>query len=77
MPFGLANALAAFQHLMNIISWDLLEVCVIIYLDNILIFSKSKSEHPAHINEVLHRLKEISCIATPNNAHSMYKKSII
>jgi hypothetical protein len=58
MPFGLANAPAAFQHLMNDIFRDLLDVHVIIYLDDILIFSKSEAEHPTHVHEVLRRLKE-------------------
>jgi len=37
MPFGLTNALAAFQRFMNNIFSDLLDVCVVIYLDDILI----------------------------------------
>jgi hypothetical protein len=39
MPFGLSNAPAAFQHFMNNIFGDLLDVCVIIYLDDIFIYS--------------------------------------
>jgi hypothetical protein len=58
MPFGLSNAPVVFQDLMNDIFWDLLDVHVIIYLDDILIFSKSKEEHPAHVKEVLRRLEE-------------------
>ncbi|SCV67085.1 BQ2448_5731 [Microbotryum intermedium] len=53
MPFGLTNAPAAFQHLMNSIFRNLLNVTVLIYLDNILIFSDSLSKHVVHVQEVL------------------------
>ncbi|SGY12272.1 BQ5605_C011g06450 [Microbotryum silenes-dioicae] len=56
MPFGLTNAPAAFQHLMNSIFRDLLDVSVLIYLDDILIFSGNKSQHTWHVQEVLQRL---------------------
>jgi hypothetical protein len=58
MPFGLSNTPAVFQHLMNNIFRDLLDVHVIIYLDDILIFSNSEAEHPVHVKEVLRCLKE-------------------
>ncbi|CUA69494.1 Transposon Tf2-7 polyprotein [Rhizoctonia solani] len=58
MPFGLTNTPAAFQHFMNDILRDLLDVTVIVYLDNILIFSEKTDEHPAHVKEVLRQLQE-------------------
>ena len=61
MPFGLCNAPAAFQYFMNDILSDLLDVYVIVYLDDILIFSKSKEEHIEHVKEVLSRLRKASC----------------
>ena len=51
--FGLTNAPAAFQHFMNDIFNDLLNVCVIIYLDDILIYSKDMPQHKKHVKEVL------------------------
>ena len=45
MPFGLTNAPAAFQRFMNDIFSDLLDVCVVIYLDDILIYSNNISKH--------------------------------
>ena len=58
MPFGLTNAPAAFQRFMNDIFSDLLDVCVIIYLDNILIYSEDMTKHKAHVKEVLRRLRK-------------------
>ncbi|QRW22883.1 Retrotransposable element Tf2 protein [Rhizoctonia solani] len=53
MPFGLTNAPAAFQHFMNNLFRDLIDVTVVIYLDDILIFSEDPKDHPAHVREVL------------------------
>jgi len=44
MPFGLSNALSVFQCFMNDIFSDLLDVSVVIYLDNILIYSDNMKE---------------------------------
>jgi hypothetical protein len=56
MPFGLTNAPAAFQHFMNDIFRDMLDTKVVIYLDDILIFSKDKASHTRDVKEVLRRL---------------------
>ena len=53
MPFGLTNAPSAFQHFMNVIFSDLLDVHVIVYLDDILIFSDNPADHKKHIHKVL------------------------
>jgi len=45
MPFSLTNALVAFQQFMNNIFSDLLDVCVVIYLDDILIYLNNMSKH--------------------------------
>ncbi|KAG8729855.1 hypothetical protein FRC10_003410, partial [Ceratobasidium sp. 414] len=58
MPFGLTNAPATFQHFMNDIFRDLLDVYVIVYLDNILVFSKNREEHCQHVAEVLRCLRK-------------------
>jgi hypothetical protein len=57
MPFSLTNAPTAFQHFMNDIFRDILGVYMVIYLDNILIFSANEEEHKDHIKEVLQRLQ--------------------
>uniref|UniRef100_A0A8C5M348 Gypsy retrotransposon integrase-like protein 1 n=1 Tax=Leptobrachium leishanense TaxID=445787 RepID=A0A8C5M348_9ANUR len=57
MPYGLCNAPATFQHLVNDIFRDLLDRYVVVYLDDILIYSTSLEEHRAHMHEVLNRLR--------------------
>jgi len=56
--FGLTNALAAFQCFMNDVFSDLLDVCVVVYLDDILIYSDNIMQHRKHVKEVLKRLQK-------------------
>ena len=57
IPFGLTNTPTAFQQFMNGIFSDLLDVCVVIYLDDILIYlNNNMSKHHWHVKEVLKRL---------------------
>ena len=56
MPFGLSNAPAAFQHFMNDVFGDLLDVCAVVYLDDILIYSDNLAEHQQHVHEVVSAL---------------------
>ncbi|KIN97850.1 hypothetical protein M404DRAFT_78300, partial [Pisolithus tinctorius Marx 270] len=56
MPFGLTNAPAAFQRFVNTIFADMLDVCIVVYLDDILIYSGDKESHKWHVREVLRRL---------------------
>ncbi|QRW18529.1 Retrotransposable element Tf2 protein [Rhizoctonia solani] len=69
MPFGLTNAPAAFQHFMNNLFRDLIDVTVVIYLDNILIFSKKPEEHPSHMKEVLSRLMKNQLFCKLSKCH--------
>jgi len=57
VQFGLANAPAVFQRFVNSIFQDLLDISVVIYLDDILIFSNNLEEHIIHVKEVLDRMK--------------------
>ncbi|MBW0573288.1 hypothetical protein O181_113003 [Austropuccinia psidii MF-1] len=56
MPFGLTNDPASFQNLVNDIFQDLLDVYVVVYLDESMVFSKSEEEHVTHVSTVLSSL---------------------
>jgi hypothetical protein len=58
MSFGLTNAHAHFMYLMNSIFMEELEKFVVVFIDNILVFSRSKKEHEDHLRIVLQRLRD-------------------
>ena len=58
MPFGLTNVPSTFMRLINEVLKKFLGKFVIVYLDDILIFSKTLDEHLLHIHSVLERLRE-------------------
>ena len=69
MPFGLTNAPSTFQRFMNDIFSDLLDVHVIIYLDNILIYSDNPADHKKHVHEVLRHLCANGLYARQDKCH--------
>ncbi|KAI2655842.1 Transposon Tf2-6 polyprotein [Labeo rohita] len=64
MPFGLANSPSCFQAFINDVFRDMLNRWVIVYIDDILVFSNSYPEHVQHVRAVLQRLI----------AHQLYAK---
>jgi len=53
MHYGLTNAPASFQCFMNDTFKDMLDIFVVVYLDNILIYSNNPAKHSNHVREVL------------------------
>ncbi|MBW0569464.1 hypothetical protein O181_109179 [Austropuccinia psidii MF-1] len=70
MPFGLTNAPASFQNIVNDIFADFLDVFVVVYLDDIMVFSSSEEEHVKHVASVLQRLRD-------NNLFSKASKCVL
>ncbi|WVZ88363.1 hypothetical protein U9M48_034893 [Paspalum notatum var. saurae] len=64
MPFGLTNAPAYFMNLMNKIFMDGLDKYVIVFIDDILVYSKTIEEHEEHLRKVLEKLR----------SHQLYAK---
>jgi hypothetical protein len=58
MPFGLANALATFQSHIHRALGGLVDRTCVVYLDDILIYSKNEEDYDNYVKEVLNRLVE-------------------
>ena len=63
MPFGLTNAPGIFQGFIQDVLRDLLDVVCVVYIDDILIFSRSQEEHDEHVKLVLDRLRSAGLFA--------------
>ena len=58
MSFGLTNALVTLCNLMNDVLFDDLDAFVVIYLNDIVLYSQTLSEHEMHLKKVFQRLRE-------------------
>jgi RNase H-like domain found in reverse transcriptase/Reverse transcriptase (RNA-dependent DNA polymerase) len=58
MPFGLTNAPSTFQALMNEVFRDYVDNFILLYMDDVWIFSRSEEEHKQHVEMVLQRLRD-------------------
>ena len=58
MPFGLTNALATFMDLMNKVFRPYVDQFVVVFIDDILVYSKDAQEHEQHLKIVLQTLRE-------------------
>ena len=66
MPMGLCNAPATFQSLMNTVLREYIDIFCVVYVDDILIFSKTLEDHYDHIEKVLTKFKEYSLYVAPH-----------
>jgi hypothetical protein len=67
MSFGLRNAPAFFMNLMNNVFMDYLDKFVVVFIDDILIYSQSEEEHVDHLRMVLQRFREHQLYAKLSN----------
>ena len=58
MPFGLTNAPAVFQHFINDVFHDMSDVFVVVFLDDVLVFSENEADHDMHVRMVRQRLRD-------------------
>eukprot|EP01018_Ginkgo_biloba_P017068 Gb_09125 [translate_table: standard] len=58
MPFGLTGAPSTFMRLMNTVLKSLIGKCAVVYLDDIMVFSRSQEEHVQHLRQVLDILRQ-------------------
>jgi hypothetical protein len=58
MPFGLCNAPATFQRTMDKVLQEIKDKFVLVYLDDVIIFSKTFEEHIQHVKEVMKRVRD-------------------
>lgn len=69
MPFGLVNAPATFQRLMEVVLSGLARGVCHVYLDNVLVFGKTLEERNCHLGLVLERIRSAGLCLKPKKCH--------
>ena len=75
MPFSLTNSPADFMRLMNNVMHQYLDKFVVMFIDDILIYSKSEEEHKEHLKIVLQELRDHQLLKSLVNAFSLRMNS--
>jgi hypothetical protein len=75
MSFGLTNAPAFFMYLMNSVFMDYLDKFIVVFIDDILIYSQNEEEHEEHLRKVWQRLRDCQLYANLSNGSSRSVKS--
>jgi hypothetical protein len=63
MSFGLTNAPAYFMYLMNSVFMDYLDKLVVVFIDDIHVYSQNEQEHEEHLRKVVQRLRDCQLYA--------------
>ena len=74
MPFGVTNAPAQFMNMVQDLLSDMVDQFVIVFIDDILIFSKDVKEHTEHVKKVLARLREHKLFAKASKCEVAVEK---
>ena len=74
MPFGLCNAPSTFQHLMERVLAGLHWSTCLVYIDDIILFSRTVQEHFQNLTEVFQRLKQAGLKLKPKKCHLFRNK---
>ena len=69
MPFGLVNAPATFQRVMQKALQDLVPKVCLVYLDDVIVLGKSTEEHLCNLEKVLTRIRDVGLTLKPNKCH--------
>ncbi|KAH9266089.1 hypothetical protein BASA83_010829 [Batrachochytrium salamandrivorans] len=69
MPFGLANAPAQFQRMMNSLFCHMISKFVLVYLDDIVVYSDNLEDHKEHVRQVLQVLKDNNLFCKAEKCH--------
>jgi hypothetical protein len=67
MPFGLINVGATFQRAMDVAFWGLINKCVVVYLDDVIVYSKDRADHIAHLTQIFERCQKYGISLNPKN----------
>ena len=75
MPMGLCNAPATFQTLVNRIFYDCIDVVLVLYMDDLLVFSRNREDHLKHVDTVLSRLQSEKLYVSPKKCTFMREET--
>ena len=77
MPFGLRNGPSIFQRMMQTVLAPYLWIFALVYIDDIVIYSKSYEEHLVHLDKVLQACGEANLTLAPKKCHFMYTSILL
>jgi hypothetical protein len=65
MPFGLINVGVTFQRAMDVVFQGLINRCVVVYLDNVIVYSKNREDHIQHLTHIFERCRKYGISLNP------------
>ncbi len=77
LPFGLRNGLQVFQRIMNKVLSTMLWLFVLVYIDDIVVYSKTFEDHLIHLDEVLKAIIKANITLSPPKCHIGYQSLIL